>query len=116
MQLVWRLFGYVLVLLWLQQMQGRSAFVFVAESAAGLDALAAAGRAATLVSPVAGRAWTGGRAAVVHALTRHICREELSKKFRCRSADRIVTSCLEGSIRWCPLGSCCWCSWACSRG
>lgn len=43
MTLVWRLFGFVLVLLWVQNMGSRSAFEFADTSAASLDALAVCG-------------------------------------------------------------------------
>jgi hypothetical protein len=43
MNLVWRLFGFVLVLLWLQHMDEDSVFTFAEKSAASLDALAICG-------------------------------------------------------------------------
>lgn len=51
MSLVWRLFGLVLVLLWLQHMNEDSVFAFAEKSAASLDALAACGVALLVAGP-----------------------------------------------------------------
>lgn len=51
MTLLWRLFGLVLVVLWLQHMDADSAFVFVEESAPSLDAFAVIGLILLIAGP-----------------------------------------------------------------
>lgn len=51
MSLVWRLFGLVLVLLWLQHMSEDTIFTFAGKSASSLDALAACGMLLLVAGP-----------------------------------------------------------------
>lgn len=51
MELVWRLFGLVLVVLWIQHMDEDSMFAFVDESAAALDGLGLCGLLLLVVGP-----------------------------------------------------------------
>ena len=51
MELVWRLFGYVLVLLWLQAMAGDSVFEYAARSPASFNGLGLAGLAVLMLGP-----------------------------------------------------------------
>ncbi|MFO7566870.1 MAG: hypothetical protein R6X02_29775 [Enhygromyxa sp.] len=51
MELVWRLFGFVLVLLWIQHMHTDSLFAFVERSAAALDGIGLCGLLLLIVGP-----------------------------------------------------------------
>lgn len=107
MSLVWRLFGFVLVVLWLQHMSEDSVFAFAEHSAASLDALAFCGLLLLMLGPslpaLLGTAVAGGwffADVLARAPTLEFTADEYAIQAGLPIAAAIVSAIHLGSLAW----------------